>query len=196
MNKRNWLRLSTSGVALAALGIGALRLMPSGPSTITVPSTISTPSSESGKAVSETTAVPTAKPSGSAGAGVLQRTADLSGSDPELKATALYREDATKRWLDLNILEGPEEGAGMVLDVVLQGKVIGSITLDDDATGKFQFRSNEGDDIPSVTDGLKLQVLRPSGTVVAAGTFSGAVTNGDDALDDDDELGGASADDD
>ena len=151
MNKRDWLRLGTSGVALAALAI---------------------------------------RMSGSAAAEVLEVRAELTGSDPQSMGTALYRDDGMKRWLDLNIHSAPAESAGTVLDVLLQGQVVGRIALDEDGTDSFRFRTNEGDEIPVVQEGLELQVLTQSGEVLMAGTFSGAVTNGDDALDADDELAG------
>jgi hypothetical protein len=151
MNKRDWLRLSASGVAFAALGLRTF---------------------------------------GTAGAEVLQMEAGLSGSDAQSTGTALYRDDGMKRWLDLSIHNGPAEAAGTVLDVLLQGQVVGRIALDEDGKDSFRFRTNEGDELPLVREGVELQLLKQSGEVLLAGTFSGAVTNDDVALDDDDELAG------
>jgi hypothetical protein len=151
MNKRDWLRLGTSGVAFAAMAIGM---------------------------------------TGIAGAEVLEVRAELTSSDPQSNGTALYRDDGMKRWLDLNIVQDPANARDMVLDVLLQGQVVGRIAVDADGMDSFHFRTNEGDEIPLVQEGLELQVVTQSGEVLLAGTFSGAVTNGDDALDEDDELAG------
>ncbi|CAN5871206.1 hypothetical protein BH23ACT10_BH23ACT10_30940 [soil metagenome] len=61
--------------------------------------------------------------------------------------------------------------AGTELDVAINGVSVGTIQLDDDNDGRLRLRSDDGDDVPALSDGDIVTVTAPDGTVVVSGTL-------------------------
>ncbi len=95
--------------------------------------------------------------------------AAIGGQTPSGKAVFRERSAADRR-LQVEV-QDVNLAAGTVLNVIVGGQQVGTLTIDSLRAGRLELETGRGQAVPAVTNGTSVAVRNQSGANVVAGTF-------------------------
>ena len=93
----------------------------------------------------------------------------LNGMRPHGVAEQRVRNDGSSFRVQVEDVNLP---AGTVLNVLVNGTTVGTLTLDSLRQGELELNTNDGQTVPSITNGTTVVVQTSAGAALASGTFS------------------------
>lgn len=98
---------------------------------------------------------------------------DIDGVTPRGEARFVEQvdDDEVRRELEVRV-QDVNLDAGTALDVAVDGVSVGTIELRDNNDGELRLRTDDGDEVPTISEGDVVTVAAPDGTVILSGAFA------------------------
>jgi hypothetical protein len=109
-------------------------------------------------------------PEAQAKSGDLKISLQGSNAYPNAKGSAKYRNRGGEQEFQVEV-ENVKQLAGQKLIVFVSGKKVGTLKINDLGAGRLNLNSTQGDRVPRIESGSKVQVKTGAGVLVVSGKF-------------------------